>query len=58
MKGVKPMKFEKNSIQYRVTLDTEHNQFIVYDLANTEFYAQGSTIEQAVAELERMEINS
>ncbi|WP_427814838.1 hypothetical protein ACQKTA_11620 (plasmid) [Enterococcus sp. 22-H-5-01] len=52
------MKFEKNSIQYRVTLDTENNQFVVYDSANAEFFAQGATIEQAIAELEQMEMNS
>lgn len=58
MKGVNPMKFEKNSIQYRVTLDTENNLFVVYDSANAEFFAQGATIEQAIAELEQMEMNS
>lgn len=45
------MTFYNKDIQYRVTLDTDLNLFVVFDKENTNHVATGVTIEQAVQEL-------
>lgn len=45
------MTFYNKDIQYRVTLDTDLNLFVVFDKENSNHVATGVTIEQAVQEL-------
>lgn len=45
------MTFYNNKLEYRVTLDTELNLFIVFDKNDENHFATGRTIEQAVQEL-------
>ena len=45
------MTFYNNKLEYRVTLDTELNLFIVFDKHDENHFATGRTIEQAVQEL-------
>jgi hypothetical protein len=45
------MTFYNTKIQYRVTLDTKLNLFIVFDKEDANRFATGVTIEQAVQEL-------
>lgn len=47
------MTFYNTDLQYRVTLDTDLNLFIVFDKKNTNNVATGVTIEQAVQELQK-----
>ncbi|WEV61139.1 hypothetical protein OZX68_02610 [Streptococcaceae bacterium ESL0729] len=47
------MTFYKNNLAYRVTLDTDLNLFVVINRNNSNHFATGTTIEQAVAELEK-----
>ena len=47
------MTFYNKDIQYRVTLDTDLNLFVVFDKENTNHVATGVTIEQAVQELKK-----
>lgn len=47
------MTFYNTDLQYRVTLDTDLNLFIVFDKKNTNNVATGVTIEQAVHELQK-----
>lgn len=48
------MTFYNKDIQYRVTLDTDLNLFVVFDKENTNHVATGVTIEQAVQELKKI----
>lgn len=50
-KGECHMTFYNNKLEYRVTLDTELNLFIVFDKHDENHFATGRTIEQAVQEL-------
>ncbi|NVD30088.1 hypothetical protein HV390_05840 [Enterococcus faecium] len=52
------MTFYNKDIQYRVTLDTDLNLFVVFDKENTNHVATGVTIEQAVQELKKICIRS
>ncbi|NVD81050.1 hypothetical protein HV428_05820 [Enterococcus faecium] len=47
------MTFYNKDIQYRVTLDTDLNLFVVFDKENTNHVATGVTIEQAVQEFKK-----
>lgn len=47
------MTFYNNNIQYRVTLDTDANMFVVYDAINDGIHATGITIEKAIQELKK-----
>ena len=47
------MTFYNKDIQYRVTLDTDLNLFVVFDKENTNNVATGVTIEQAVQDLKK-----
>lgn len=47
------MTFYNTELQYRVTLDTELNLFIVFDKKDINHFATGVTIEQAVQELQK-----
>lgn len=47
------MTFYNTDMQYRVTLDTKLNLFIVFDKKNVNHFATGITIEQAVQELNK-----
>ena len=47
------MTFYNTDIQYRVTLDTKLNLFIVFDKKDANHFATGITIEQAVQELKK-----
>lgn len=47
------MPFYNNELQYRVTLNTDLNLFIVFDVKNSNHFATGITIEQAVQELKK-----
>ena len=47
------MTFYNKDIQYRLTLDTDLNLFVVFDKENTNHVATGVTIEQAVKELKK-----
>ena len=49
------MKFKKNDLEYHVTLDTDKNQFVVYQSEDEMMQASAPTIEQAVFELEQLE---
>ncbi|MBR8696356.1 hypothetical protein O3Q50_03940 [Enterococcus lactis] len=48
------MTFYNKDIQYRVTLDTDLNLFVVFDKENSNHVATGVTIEQAVQELKNL----
>lgn len=47
------MTFYNKELQYRVTLDTDLNLFIVFDKNNSNHFATGVTIERAVQELKK-----
>ncbi|MBU5365998.1 hypothetical protein ACFFH2_08505 [Enterococcus devriesei] len=47
------MTFYNTEVQYRVTLDTDLNLFIVFDKKDRNHVATGVTIEQAVQELQK-----
>ncbi|MDT2827152.1 hypothetical protein P7H59_01650 [Enterococcus viikkiensis] len=47
------MPFYNTEVQYRVTLDTDLNLFIVFDKKDRNHVATGVTIEQAVQELQK-----
>lgn len=47
------MTFYNKDIQYRVTLDTDLNLFVVFDKENSNHVTTGVTIEQAVQELKK-----
>lgn len=47
------MTFYNTDLQYRVTLDTKLNLFIVFDKKDSNHFATGITIEQAVQELKK-----
>lgn len=47
------MTFYNKNLQYRVTLDTDLNLFIVFDKIDDNKFAVGVTIEQAVNELNK-----
>lgn len=53
-KGEFIMVFNNQAIQYRITLDTEANIFIVFDANNENISAQGSTIEEAKNNLNQL----
>lgn len=42
-----------NELKYRVTLDTDLNIFVVFEKNDSNHVATGTTIEQAVAELNK-----
>ncbi len=48
------MVFNNQTIQYRITLDTDTNIFIVFDANNEEMSAQGHTIEEAKNKLNQL----
>lgn len=48
------MVFTQQAIQYRVTLNTDENIFIVFDATNDEIFATGSTIEEAKDNLNQL----
>ena len=54
MKGDFIMVFTNKTLQYRVTLDTDTNIFIVFDANNENMSAQGKTIEEAKAKLNQL----
>lgn len=54
MRGEFIMVFNNQAIQYRITLDTEANIFIVFDANNEHISAQGSTIEEAKNNLNQL----
>jgi len=41
------MLFTQQAIQYRITLNTDDNIFIVFDANNDNLFATGTTIEEA-----------
>jgi len=41
------MVFTQQAIQYRITLNTDENVFIVFDANNDTIFATGQTIEEA-----------
>lgn len=47
------MTFYNKNLQYRVTLNTDLNLFIVFEKDNANHVATGVTIEQAVQELKK-----
>lgn len=47
------MTFYNKDLQYRVTLNTDLNLFVVFDKTNENRVATGVTIEQAVQELKK-----
>ncbi|GCF93269.1 hypothetical protein NRIC_11600 [Enterococcus florum] len=47
------MTFYNSDLQYRVTLNTELNLFIVFDKKDDNHFATGVTIEKAVQELKK-----
>lgn len=47
------MTFDNQLITYRVAFDTKQNLFMAYDAKNSEKFAFGITIEQAVKELHK-----
>ncbi|WP_427815009.1 hypothetical protein ACQKTA_13310 (plasmid) [Enterococcus sp. 22-H-5-01] len=49
-----PMTFNKNQLEYRVTLDTDLNLFVVFDKQDESKVATGTTIENAVHELAKI----
>ncbi|EOT45295.1 MULTISPECIES: hypothetical protein [Enterococcus] len=48
------MTFTNKKLEYKVTLDTELNLFIVFSTTDHNKVATGTTIEQAVKELEKI----
>ncbi|WP_265459733.1 hypothetical protein [Enterococcus sp. HY326] len=48
------MTFTNNNVEYRVTLDTQLNIFIVFNKEDESKFATGTTIENAVLELEKI----
>ncbi|EOH75263.1 MULTISPECIES: hypothetical protein [Enterococcus] len=48
------MTFTNKKLEYRVTLDTDLNLFIVFDKNNENKSATGTTIENAVQELAKI----
>ena len=48
------MTFTNNKLEYRVTLDTNLNLFIVFDKKDENEFATGTTIENAVQELAKI----
>ena len=50
------MTFDNTNVQYRVTLNTDLNLFIVFDKNDHNHVATGVTIEKAVQELQKNEI--
>ena len=48
------MVFNNQAMQYRVTLNTEENIFIVFDANNETLSAQGHTIEEAKTKLNQL----
>lgn len=53
-KGECYMTFTNNKLEYRVTLDTNLNLFIVFDKQDENKFATGTTIENAVQELAKI----
>lgn len=53
-KGECFMTFTNNNLEYRVTLDTNLNLFIVFDKKDENKFATGTTIENAVQELAKI----
>lgn len=47
------MTFYNTELQYRVTLDTKLNLFVVFNKNNENHFATGVTIEQAVQKLNK-----
>lgn len=47
------MTFYNNDLQFRVTLDTDLNLFIAFDKNDSNKFASGVTIEQAIQELKK-----
>ncbi|MHC5248319.1 hypothetical protein [Enterococcus sp. HY326] len=47
------MTFDNKNFQYRVTLDTKLNLFVVFNKVNPNQVATGTTIEKAVQELKK-----
>lgn len=48
------MTFKNKQLEYRVTLNTELNLFIVFDKKDESKFATGTTIENAVHELAKI----
>ncbi|MGX7014653.1 hypothetical protein [Vagococcus silagei] len=48
------MTFNNKKLEYRVTLDTNLNLFIVFSKENENKVATGTTIQQAVKELQKI----
>ena len=48
------MTFTNNKLEYRETLDTNLNLFIVFDKKDENKFATGTTIENAVQELAKI----
>lgn len=48
------MTFNNNKLEYRVTLDTDLNLFVVFSKNDDRKVATGTTIEKAVQELEKI----
>ena len=48
------MVFNNQTIQYRITLNTEENIFIVFDANNENICAKGHTIEEAKNNLNQL----
>ena len=53
-KGECSITFTNNKLEYRVTLDTNLNLFIVFDKKDEYKFATGTTIENAVQELAKI----
>lgn len=47
------MKFKTNDLEYRVTFNTDKNQFIVYLASNEMVQVRATTIEEAISKLEQ-----
>ncbi|MDT2814345.1 hypothetical protein [Vagococcus carniphilus] len=48
------MTFNNKQLEYRVTLDTELNLFIVFSKEDESKFATGTTIQNAVSELQNI----
>lgn len=48
------MTFTNKTLEYRVTLNTDLNLFVVFDKNNEHISATGTTIEKAVQELAKI----
>ncbi|MGY3764946.1 hypothetical protein ACWOAH_00095 [Vagococcus vulneris] len=48
------MVFKNKQLQYRITLDTDANIFIVYDASNESVSATGNSIEEAKTKLNQL----